>query len=256
MNHLEIIDIHMHPFVSSKTKIGSYETGNTIDIMVEDMKRSGITKMAGSVLCNEGEATLEYLNFLNQTARDVKQQLGDFYIPGIHVSPCFVQESLEEIERFHQEGGVLIGELKAKDMGWSAYSDKAWDEIFALMAEYDMFLSIHPTTDVDMEELCRKNPKLNIMLAHPGEYERYHRYLDKMRRYEHVYMDITGVGLFRYGMLAEGVNLVGSERIMFGTDYPICNPIMQVAGVDYEKISVQDKENIFYRNAKRVLRLS
>ena len=51
------------------------------------------------------------------------------------------------------------------------------------------------------------------------------------------------------------VEKVGADRIIFGSDYPICNPGMYIAGVDFEKISDKEKELIFSENAKRLLKL-
>ncbi len=52
------------------------------------------------------------------------------------------------------------------------------------------------------------------------------------------YPDLSGTGMFRYGMLAAGVKRVGSGRLM-------CRP--------FERISKADRETIFYRNAARLL---
>jgi predicted TIM-barrel fold metal-dependent hydrolase len=54
-------------------------------------------------------------------------------------------------------------------------------------------------------------------------------------------------------MLRYAVDQVGSERILFGTDYPICNPGVYIGGVLAEPISDEAKENIFSKNAKRLL---
>ena len=54
-------------------------------------------------------------------------------------------------------------------------------------------------------------------------------------------------------MLKKLVNEVGSEKILFGTDFPICNPEMYVRAVDSEEISSKDKDNIYFKNAQRVL---
>ena len=74
-----------------------------------------------------------------------------------------------------------------------------------------------------------------------------------MKKFPNLYLDISGTGLFRYGLLASSVKTVGSERVLFGTDYPICNPRMYVQAVLGEHISDEEKENILFRNAKRLL---
>ena len=74
-----------------------------------------------------------------------------------------------------------------------------------------------------------------------------------MKKYPNLYLDISGTGLFRYGLLASAVKTVGAGRILFGTDYPICNPRMYVQAVLGEHISQEEKEDILFSNAQRIL---
>ena len=43
------------------------------------------------------------------------------------------------------------------------------------------------------------------------------------------------------------------DRVLFGTDYPICNPRMYVQAVLGEHIPDEDKEKILFGNARRIL---
>lgn len=56
--------------------------------------------------------------------------------------------------------------------------------------------------------------------------------------------------------LAGAVRLIGSDRILFGSDFPCNDPIVQKTIVERAKISDTDKEKIFGINALRVLKLS
>ena len=56
-------------------------------------------------------------------------------------------------------------------------------------------------------------------------------------------------------MLAHGVSVVGSERILFGSDYPVCSPGMNLGGVMYERLTESQLEDILCRNAERLLGL-
>jgi predicted TIM-barrel fold metal-dependent hydrolase len=101
--------------------------------------------------------------------------------------------------------------------------------------------------------LCAAFPKLSFIIAHPGEYDNYMRNLERVEKYPNAYLDICGTGLFRNRMLWYGVNRVGAERFLFGTDYPVCDPAMQVAAVKYQRITDHDRELIFSGNFLRLL---
>ena len=47
------------------------------------------------------------------------------------------------------------------------------------------------------------------------------------------------------------INLING---LFGTDYPITNPHMYVQAVEFEHISEEAKDMIFYKNAEILLR--
>lgn len=66
-------------------------------------------------------------------------------------------------------------------------------------------------------------------------------------------MDLSGTGLHRFGVVKYLIDRVGADRILFGTDYPICNPGMYVAAVRMEEISEQEREKIFHINAEKLL---
>ncbi len=48
--------------------------------------------------------------------------------------------------------------------------------------------------------------------AHPGEYTTFMEHLARMQKYENAYLDISGTGLFRYGMLRYGIDKVGQTE--------------------------------------------
>ncbi len=76
-----------------------------------------------------------------------------------------------------------------------------------------------------------------------------------MKKHENLYLDLSGTGLFRFGLLKHLIREVGADRILFGTDYPICNPRMYVQAVYGEDISEEDQEKILFRNAEALLKL-
>ena len=97
------------------------------------------------------------------------------------------------------------------------------------------------------------NPKVTFVAAHPGQKADFLLHLERLEKYANAFLDLSGTGLFRYGMLREGIRRVGAEKFLFGTDYPITNPGMYVQAVCYEHISEADREKIFYKNAERIL---
>lgn len=80
-------------------------------------------------------------------------------------------------------------------------------------------------------------------------------HIDIMKKLDNVFLDISGTGILRYGVIKKLVTEVGAERILFGTDYPVGNPSAYINGVLGEKISDREKEMIFSGNAKKLLKI-
>ena len=183
--------------------------------------------------------------------------------PSLAASPSAASEAsqgaVEPIVRMHKAGVKLVGELVPYIHGWDRsgydYGSRELTEILSLAGEYGMVVSYHtmPEWAPQMEKMVRSCPGVTLVAAHPGQKADYLLHVERMKKYTNLYLDISGTGLFRYGLLASAVKTVGSERILFGTDYPICNPRMYVQAVLGEHISQEEKENILFKNAKRVL---
>ncbi len=253
MNY-EIIDFHCHPFVAAEQNFCRYDKEIGVEDFAEDMTRAGIRTFCGSVV-KQGVQSFDDIRKLNRDALHLRGVYGGRYIPGVHIHPDYVRESCEELQAMHARGVRLIGELVPYMMGWSAYTCPGAMEIFAYAQELDMVVNFHSGDDEDMARLYRSFPHMQFVAAHPREYEGYMKHLEHMEKYENVCLDLCGTGLFRYGMLRCGVSRVGASRFLFGTDYPICNPAMQVHGILYERLRDADYEAIFAGNAKRILRI-
>ncbi len=253
MNY-DIIDFHTHPFYAPEENFCFYPGSVTTQAdFLSDLDASGIKRFVGSVIIKD-DKSMDAIARANRHAVELGIQYGDKYIPGIHIHPEYVSESEKEINLAKEHGVRLIGELVPYHYGWN-YDHAGMNEIMECIKAADMPVSMHTTELPIMEKLAREHKDITFIFAHPGDLPQVKKHIEVMRRCENVYLDLSGTGLFRYGMLKHLVDSVGAERILFGTDYPICNPEMYVHAVLFEKISDREKELIFAENAKRLLKL-
>ncbi len=262
----KIIDFHTHPFPSDEYNICSHikycnmSEQNTIT----DLKKLGVVKICGSVIKNgvaqsNTDVWQEILDMNNQALALAERSEG-FYVPGFHIHPEYVKESVAEIERMSKLGVKLIGELVPYHHRWSDFSDKRLFEILEVAEHYKMVLSFHALGTeqnfVQMDEMVKRFKNLVIVGAHPSEGECLKHHMLRLEASQNYYVDLSGGGLFRHGLLRHLIDDFGKERILFGSDYPTCNPAMFVGGVALDfLISEEEKEYIFYKNAQRLLHL-
>lgn len=252
---MKIIDFHTHPFVHDSENVCFYK--NTV-LDPEDFKAKmqnfGIEKICGSVIERMDEADFATVRRLNDSALELREKWGDFYEPGVHIHPYFLKSSLEELERCRKEGVRMVGELVPYFMDWEMYYNDAMHEIYSCIQDLGYScVSIHTMQEESMEEAVKNFPKINFIAAHPNDKQCFIRHLERMEKYPNYYLDLSGTGIFRYGLIKYGVSRVGSERFLFGSDFPICNAGMYITAVKNEEISRTDRKNIFHRNAEHLL---
>lgn len=263
MNY-EIIDFHTHPYDDGSTNICIYQKGSGMNMAdsVMYLKDMGISRICGSVICQNWPGRTDYatpwdmITDSNDRMLALRDQLGDFYVPGFHVHPDYVEQSCREIERMHNLGIDLIGELVPYAHGWRDYSCSGFDEILDTAQQYGMVVSFHSLDDDQMDDMVKKHPDLVLVAAHPNTMGYYQRHLDRMKMSKNYHLDLSGTGLFRHRMLRHGIDQCGADRFLFGTDYPVCNPAMYVGGVVMDSLLTrEEKEMILAGNAKRLLKL-
>lgn len=77
----------------------------------------GISRVCGSVLgpVNCWNDIIQ----LNDRALELREFWGQFYIPGFHIHPDYVEQSVAQVRRMAQHGVKLVGELVPYMHGWS-----------------------------------------------------------------------------------------------------------------------------------------
>ncbi|MCI6435127.1 MAG: amidohydrolase [Clostridiales bacterium] len=251
-----ILDFHVHPFRDASHCLNFYPERSdfTPALMQLELEKAGITHICGSVLQMKAPKAFSDLRSLNREALALRELLGDFYTPGFHIHPAYVRESCEEVEFMHRQGVHLLGELVPYIHGWGDFDEKNLFQILEA-APRGMVCSYHTPWDFSMENLLSAFPGIIFVAAHPGDRDRVAEHIALMKKHENLYLDLSGTGLFRLGLLKHLVNQVGAERILFGTDYPICNPRMYVQAVYGEDISDCHREKIFFENGMRILKI-
>ena len=247
----EIIDFHTHPFLDEKDSICIYK--DTTKTTPDDLSLIGIDRFCGSVITYKSSG-IGNTRISNDTSLALREKYGEKYIPGFMVHPNFPEESIEELKKAEKNGVRLIGELVPYAYKWQ-YDSEGFYEILDYTDKKDFLYSMHTTDIAVMHKIAKEHKNTEFVFAHPGEAARVNEHIEVMMDCDNVYLDLSGTGLFRYGMLKHLVTKVGAERIIFGSDYPICNPAMYISGVEFEKITDREKELIFSENAKRLLKI-
>lgn len=255
--NFEIIDAHVHPSTplpkTDFTLFGQHLNGTEF---VSELKRMGATRCCGAVIhALEPGYTFADIHALNIAALDFQKEFPDFYIPGIAVHPAFVEESCREIETMYNEHDVrFVGELVPYMMDWGGIDKPEMDPVWDLICQKEMAVNIHFNNWEEAAAILKRFPKLKLIIAHPtANYSEYLARIKLIGEYENAALDISGSGPNSWGMIRYALDHAGPSKILYGSDFPIRNPGMYIAGVLCEKLTLAETQAVLAGNFKALV---
>lgn len=249
----KIIDAHIHPYATQENNIAAFGSPKTEEDFFAELKRCGFSKVCGSVI-PKVPTDFKIIQQMNRIALKLRDRHPDFYVPGIHIHGKYPEESCSELEEmYHQHHVRWIGELVDYAMKIGPYDSPGMFQIYETACDLGMPVNIHCSELEVLENVLKNFPALTLVIAHPEDVDNAKKRLELIAKYPNAYIDISGTGLFRWNILRYAVNLCGSEKILFGSDFPICSPGMNIGGVLSEHLTENEQENIFYRNFERLI---
>lgn len=192
-------------------------------------------------------------------------------VPFITVPPQAGDKALEEIERCMVRGAKGLGEMAPGTYG-SRFEDlKVMAPLMQTLEGLSLPILIHTNETVghnypgkgmvdlrQVYQFVQEFPGVDIILAHWGGgflfYELMPEVAEVARR---VYYD-TAASPFLYSarIYSVAVDIVGPEKILFGSDYPLIDPRHYLRQLERAELSKEDKAKILGENGAQLLGLS
>ena len=248
-----IIDCHIHPAVNEDSNVCRFLDPGDFGHQVNALRRAGIGRACGSIVLRGGVRRFAQIRGLNDAALRLRDAYPRFYFPGLQVDPRYEEESCREIERLQGEGVKWVGELVGGLFGYGEnYASPSFLTIMRQVSKAGMVVNIHCGDPATMKKLVKAVPGLKIVLAHPGDGENFIRRLELVAAHPNLYLDLSGTGIDRYGMLRRAIDMAGKRKLHFGSDYPVNNPAVYVHAVRFEPLTNSEREAVLHANFLRL----
>lgn len=237
----------------------------TAEDLIASMDREGIDI---SVVVNYGWSTHELCvetndYILESIARYPRRLFGFCAVASYHDD-----QSLAEIERCVKGGIRGVGELRP-DLPPPATMTPAMLEPFArILREHRLILSTHSSDPVGhhyrgkgsatperLEKFIANFKDVPVVCAHWGGGLPFYTLMPEVREaLENVYYD-TAISpfLYRPEIYRHVRDLVGADRIIFGSDYPAIAQARLLDEIETVGLAAEDREMILSGNARRLL---
>lgn len=204
----------------------------TVEQLIADMDAAGVDKVVmQGIYFRHHETCVAQNRWYIDWCRQYPDRLYGFAT----VQPLAGQQALDEVKRAIDHGLCGIGEILPDAQGHTMRHD-AFLAVVELAISLDIPLCLHGAEPVghpypgradtplqDYVWLAEQYPDLNLILAHLGgllPYYELNRTIKKIMR--NVYYDTAAIPLlYRPQVYKSVVEVVGPEKILYGSDYPL-----------------------------------
>lgn len=254
-----IIDIHTHILGDSS---GMRERADSRTCLLEAADRYGLARMVVMPLFGGMHPSPQQIRASNDA-------VGEFagedrrVAPFATVYPPHASEAAEEADR--RVNGQDFAGMKI----WCSLADQAFmDPLLELMTaagKPTLIHALHKALDhgampggqyplesrpAHIAALARRHPRAKIIMAHTGGDFLWS--CDVIRDCPNIWTDISGT-YCETGMVEHAVGVLGSHRVLFGTDLPGASLITNLAKVLAADVDDVTKSRVLYDNALEVL---
>ena len=252
---LEIFDCHLHSPADSGEEWQWHKVTPTFDDFVKYLDKSGVKRGIINSQRSFGIKPEEFIAGNREVARNVEKYKGRF-LGACVVNPQYIEEALKEVEYCHDQlGFTWVGELCNYMVPYN-YSIREFEMLAEHVTKLKMVLAIH-TEHGEMDYISQKFPGATIAFAHFGddrEFDDIFKRIDIVAKNPNFYLDTSGYGHDRVGVLEYAVKTIGPERILFGSDFSINDPSTVIARIRNSFLTDEQKQNIFSENLERLLK--
>ena len=221
-----------------------------------------------SVVLNYGWSTQSLCTEINDYILESIARYPKRLIGFCTVVPSEDEAVLREVERCIKGGAKGIGELRLDDQ----LKKNNWRERLSPLSEsvinHNILLMTHASEPVGHQypgkgiatpdllyALITAFPELKLVCAHWGGGLPFYTLMPEVKTaLKNVYFD-TAISPFLYSPQVYGhvVQLVGAEKILFGTDYPVISQCRFLKEINALDLSADVKSKILHGNAQKLL---
>jgi predicted TIM-barrel fold metal-dependent hydrolase len=234
--------------------------------VIASMEAAGVDR---TVVCGfpwrDAGLCREHNDFIIEAVRQYPDRLVGFAC----VQPLDGKDS-QELERCIEAGLRGLGELGPDGQRFDIEDRRIMAATAEVLQRYDLPLMTHASEPMGHQyagkgqtfpwkliKLAQNFPDLTIVLAHWGGGLPFFELMPEIRQAcRNVYYDSAASSyLYAFDIFPVAVRLVGAERIVWGTDYPLLSQAKFLARVKASGLTEEEQEAVLGGNAARILHL-
>jgi hypothetical protein len=239
----------------------------TAEELIDSMDKTGVEI---SVIINAGWTTNELCRETNDYILESIARYPKRLIGFCTVQPKSIDAAVAEIERCARAGARGIGEMRPDIQSFDLTDEEVMTPFVAALRKHKLILLTHASEPVGHDyrgkgaitpdvlyPFSTRYPDVPLVCAHWGGGLPFYALMPEVKQaMKNVYFD-TAASPFLYSpqIYRRVADLVGADRILFGTDYPLLSPTRLLDEINTTDLSEAEKRLILSENARRLLGL-
>jgi len=221
-----------------------------------------------SVALNIGWASPELCRETNDYILDSVSRYPDRLIGFCSIQPRAGDAAVAELERCAKAGARGIGEMKSDIQDFDLTDRSMMKPIVDMMVKYDMILLTHSSEPVGHQYIGKGSitpdilysfilgfPDLKLVCAHWGGGLPFYALMPEVAKaLTNVFFDTAAtIFLYQPQVFKQVGGIIGSDKILFGSDYPLISASRIIAQIQSLELPEEDKAKILGGNAEKLL---
>lgn len=259
---MKLIDIHTHiypPAIARKAaasirefyQLGTDEMDGTADTLLEKGNEAGIDRFVILPVAMRPDRT---------------RHINDFILEQVAIQPRFLgfgtvhaaMENITDEVEYILENGLRGLKMHPDSQQFSIDDPRLFPAYEAVQGKIPVILHMgdvrfdysHPKRLRHVLELF---PQLQVIAAHFGGYGMYETAFELLHDKDCIFDVSSSMMFMEEGVAEKYIRAFGAERMAFGTDYPLWDPVKETKRFQQLKLTEEEFEQIGHKTVERIL---
>lgn len=261
---MELIDIHTHVYpdgiarkaaasIRSFYELGTHEMDGTVETLLERGNAAGIDRFVILPVAVKADNTRHINNFILEKSAQEPRFIG---FGTLHA----------EMEDPEQEADYIIGaglhgvKIHPDTQQFAIDDPRLFPAYDRLQGKLPVLFHMGDTRydyshPARLVHLLREFPRLQVVAAHFGGYRMYETAMEYLKDAPCIFDVSSSIMFMPEGLPERYIRTYGAERMAFGTDYPLWDPVNETKRFFHLKLTDEEFEQISHKTVKTLLNL-
>jgi predicted TIM-barrel fold metal-dependent hydrolase len=237
----------------------------TAEEVIASMDEAGIDL---SIVLNIGWVSHELCVKTNDYILDSVSRYPTRFVGFCAIQPTAGDAAIAELERCAKAGAKGTGELRSDVQGFDLADETTMKPLVDVALKHDLIFLTHSSEPVGHEYSGKGSitpdilysfvtafPNLKLVCAHWGGGLPFYALMPEVAKaLANVFFDTAAtVFLYKPEIFEQVSQIIGSDKILFGTDYPLMHQNRVIAQIQSSQLPEEDKARILGANAQKLL---